>query len=123
MARIFKTLEELKAEAIARYENKKQKNLVGPNLKDTLTCKNMVQKLKGEKICFYDEESEEWYKGTIVSNKRVKGRTYQEIKFDDADDTVQLDLLFDNHPWCCTTLSQPYANACVQMDWVRNLLL
>ena len=125
MARTFKTVEELQKTALERYENKKQKNLVGPKLIDTLTLNKLIKSLVGQKIYYYFVDEEEWFKGEIKKNVRdiPGGRYYQEIEFDDYDDTVQLDLLFENHAWCCTTNTKEYHNAEPQMDWVRYLLL
>jgi hypothetical protein len=126
MARTFKTREVLQKTALERYENKKkQKNLVGPKLIDTLTLNKLIKSLIGQKIYFYFVDDEELFKGEIKKNVRPipQGKYYQEIKFDDYEETVQLDLLFENHTWCCTTYTKEYANAELQMDWVRYLLL
>ena len=125
MARTFKTVEELQKTALERYENKKQKNLVGPKLIDTLTLNKLINSLVGQKIYYYFVDDEEWFKGEIMKNVRdiPGGKYYQEIKFDDYEETVQLDLLFENHAWCCTTNTKEYANAEQQMDWVMYLLL
>lgn len=123
MARTFKSVDELQKTALERYENKKQKNLVGPKLVDTVTLNGLIKSLVGQKIYYYFDE--EWFKGEIKKNVRAipGGRYYQEIKFDDYEETVQLDLLFENHAWCCATNTKEYANAERQMDWVRYLLL
>ena len=53
MARTFKTVEELQKTALERYENKLQKNLVGPKLIDTLTLNKLIKSLIGQNILLF----------------------------------------------------------------------
>ena len=108
MATTYKTLAELKAEAIARYEKKEKMLHLQPSDEDEIKyaphCENLLSEIE---TVHYD------IVGSIVG---LNGRTVQKLRID--GDIVEADLLFENHCWCLSTNSSLYKKLSYVMDWV-----
>ena len=119
MARTYKTLAELKAEAIARYEKKETMLHLQPSDEDAIKyapyCENLLSEI--ETVHYYYSFDQEWFEGEFVGSVvGLNGRTVQKLRID--GEIVETDLLFENHCWCLSTNSSLYKKLSYVMDWV-----